>query len=742
MITVEEISSVSFSPLVTKLFSIKWTSNNYISVVTEEGVHVLELVPSIKSPQSNAIFSWSFVYPSDILPAYAFINEINSLTRNIERREIYSLLLEVSLTPKIKGANEVIPRIVDVAWSPENLIHPRKSILAIITSVGAVELLHKIYRIRNWYSICDLSSIWLRTVEDSIKTNLDNCKNEKSRFVTIQRNLRRLQACAMTWSELFKLDNTYYAYLVTAYRSSDIAIWKINQITHSTMEKETPTIVSSVNLNMDTRINVLLWFTIKPNQYLIIIGCCTGQIHGLLYTSDNNNLINIGREIYYDYSDRILVKSLLTVSQNENQMQFIACKTNFILLFGLTRMGKLMSTHFLQIEGFPISGITIIAPERVLTVTQNGIMYMFDTKENYLKSIPVNYKFPRARVQHLGLACSPNRAIVVSVTSPNCTFDHLVNREPSTLRLSFIDEKEWDPNNIIQNFSNKNSNFPWDCLELIRLKATKVSNPMSVLPKVPQNLESISLYELQISMWVSLMKEVLTKKKIVRSIEYEQEITEIQSLIFIHCACKYIDRLVNKPQLSNNEEMSTNLLRMYLEIYLAGEDEEEETIVTKYIREALNKIPNFKLKLESCNLCNEMIVELPWKTTQCPTGHVLSRCALTLLQITTIVYRSCPICGKVYHPCLDEEYEEVLCVYCNVPALYDGRFLDILDTELCSRNLSKPPIPLLELSQNKDDLFENYPFSKEYQNKGESSSKIDNYDKDEHFNITDNSVDI
>ncbi|XP_043505887.1 uncharacterized protein LOC122526509 [Polistes fuscatus] len=737
VMSVEEICNIPFAPLVTTLFAVQWTPNNFISVITEEGVHVLELVPTLKDHQPNATFSWSFIYASDYLPAYAFINEINSLTWNIKRREIYSLLIEAALVPKINDATDVLPKIIDVSWSPENLIHPRKSMLAIVTSVGAVELLHKIYNVRNWYSLCNISSIWLQTIEDSIKSNFNKCEKEESRFISIQENLRRLQACATTWSELFKLENTYYAYFVTAFRSSDIVIWKIDQVTHST-ENVTPTIISKVHLNMNTKINVLLWCTIKPNTYLIIIGCCNGQIQGLLYNGDNKCLENTGVEKYYNYSDHIVVKSLLMVSQNENGMQFIACKTFFILLFGLTNTGKLMSKHYLQIEGFSISGITVIAAERVLITTQNGIMYMFDTQDNNLKNIPINYKLSRARVQYLGLACSPNHSMLITVTSPNSIFDHLVNKEPSILYILSLDGKEWDPMNIIQNYSNKNSNLPWDCLELIRLKAAKVLDPTSVLPKVPKNLESIPLYELKISMWLSLMTEVLTKKKIVQEIEYEEEIAEIQSLIFIRCACAYIDRLVSKTHLSNDQKTSINLLRMYLEIYLAGEEGEEETITTKHAREALNKTSHFKLKVESCNLCGEMFTEIPWKTTQCPRGHILSRCALTLLQIPLLQFRICRICGKEYHPCLDQEYEEVLCLVCNIPALYDGRFLDTQDSVLYARNLSKPPIPLLELSENQDpEMFENSSYTEEQQIEGESSS-IANYDKDETASTNEN----
>ncbi|KAK2580547.1 hypothetical protein KPH14_007680 [Odynerus spinipes] len=681
MISLEEVYNVACSPLVTTLFAVQWTSDNRVSLITERGIHVLELIPSPISPHPTIKFSRSFIYPSDILPTSAFINEVTSLICNTKRRELYSLLMEAALVPKINDVTDILPKIISVCWSPENLIHPSKCMLAIITSVGAVELLHQVST--NWFSICDLSSVWLRTIQDDIKSKFSDYQNKESHFTKIQENLRRLQACAMTWSELFKLDNTYYAYFVTAFRSSEIVIWKIPK---------------------------LFDFSEK----------------------------NIAIEKYYTYTDRIAVNSLQKVSQNESGIQFIACKGFFLLLFGLTTMGKLRYTHYLQIEGFSISGITVIASEHVLITTQNGMIYIFDTRENNLKSIPMKHNLPQTRVQYLGVACSPNRTMLTIVTSPNSTYDHLIIREPSILYILSLDGEEWNPLNIIKRHRNANSSLPWDCLELIRLKAAKISDPMLVLPEKLPNLESLQLYELRISLWLSLITEVLTKRKVIQRIEnIEGEIAEAQPLIFVYCACAYLNRLINKTNLSEDQELSASLLKMYLEIYLAGEDIEEETAISQYARETLNKTSHFKLKVESCNLCGQVISELSWNATKCPSGHKLPRCALTLLQITTIQYRSCSICGQLYHPCLDQEYEEIRCLFCNVPVLYDSRVLDIQNSELYTKNLSKPQVSLVELTQNQDsEMSENFSCTDEHQTEAQSYSVIVNRGKDESCNIT------
>lgn len=733
MISLEEVYNVAFAPLVTTLFTVQWTSDNQISIITERGVHVFEIIPSPMCPQPIIKFVRSFIYASDSLPASTFINEITLLIRNTKRHEAYSFLMEAALTPKINGVNEILPKIVSISWSPENLIHPSKSILAIISNVGAVELLHQIST--NWFSICDLSSIWVKTVKDDINSKLQACENEESRFKTIQENIRQLQACAMTWSELFKLENTYYAYFVTAFRSSDIVIWKMSKISDF-FQSLTPVIASKINLNLNTKINVLLWCTTKPNTHLIIVGCYNGQIQGLLYKRNETSLENKAIEKYYVSSDRIAVNTLQIISQNEQGIQFIACKGFFLLLFNLTTKGKLRYSHFLQIEGFTISGSTVIAPEHVLITTQNGMMYAFDTRDNNLKSIPVKHNLPQTRVQYLGVACSPNRTMVVIVTSPSSTYDHLITREPSILYVLSLEGEEWNPVNIIK--SPRNSYLPWDCLEVIRLKAAKSANPMDILPEKFKNLESLQLYELRISLWLSFMIEVLTKKKSIQKKEnIEGEIVEAKPLIFMHCACEYLNRLINKTCLSEDQELSASLLKMYFEIYLAGEDTEEETLISRYVRETLSKASHLKLKVESCNLCGQVISELSWNATKCPAGHKLPRCALTLLQITTMQYRSCKLCGQLYHPCLDEEYEEVRCLFCNVPVLYDSRVMDIQNSELYSRNLSKSQVPLAELTRYQDpEIAENLSYTEEHQTKTKSYPVIINRNKDESCNIT------
>ena len=118
-------------------------------------------------------------------------------------------------------------------------------------------------------------------------------------------------------------------------------------------------------------------------------------------------------------------------------------------------------------------------------------------------------------------------------------------------------------------------------------------------------------------------------------------------------------------------------MRNHLEIWLAGEEEEAETNLLEKVNQALEVTCKFDLiEQENCSLCNTLIIE-PWAST-CSVGHYLPRCAITSLQVTSLEFRTCTICEEIFHPSLDEEMSEVICPYCDKPALYTKRIFNPL----------------------------------------------------------------
>ncbi|EZA57652.1 hypothetical protein DMN91_003070 [Ooceraea biroi] len=730
----EELYSINISPLVTIPFATQWSPDNQISIITERGVHIFEFEPTPMSPNSTIRFARSFINPPDTLPTYVSINEINPSMWNMEHEEIYSLLMEEMITPKLDGTNDRLPRIVRVAWSPKNLISPSQCALAIVSAAGTVNLLHKVSN--EWYSICDVSSLWLDIVQDQIEPSLDKYKKSSDlSYATITESMRRLQVCSVTWSKLLIMKEETFAYFSVAHCSGDVSIWKIPRVTNFSKSLQ-PKLVGRIDSNVRVKINVLCWITINANKHLLVVGYIDGRIRAVKLTRVDNDLQVASTEQYID-PDCVTIDYLDVISQDKSNLKILATKGSFLLLLCVNLKGVLQNMRYLQVPGFNITGVVAIAPQQFLISTQEKRILAVDVQLDELISINVKSHLPQTHVQYLGLARSPNKVIFLNITSPNMIYDHLVMREPSTMHIFSLKGTTWDPLFIINN-STDLANV-WDCMEVLRLKAVKAEDSTTVLCPSPQTLESSSLYSLQVSMWMTIMTTVSTTKKTISNINHVKEgkMTQALPLISVHSTCRYLDCLTEKDALSEENLLAVSLLRNYLKMYLASENGKSEGTVHRRARKALSAVASYPDRVETCNLCNETINE-PWNAKSCPRGHKLPRCTTTLLQVTSLEYRVCPICGQLFHRCLEEVYEEPRCQLCDVPILHNPYAFDVDQYKFYGTNLSRLHVNVAESSREPEELqnsSENEPTSKWHTSRS-IIVKDDDDDDDESDRIT------
>lgn len=386
-----------------------------------------------------------------------------------------------------------------------------------------------------------------------------------------------------------------------------------------------------------------------------------------------------------------------------------------------------------------ISGVIPIIAQQFLITTQDCRTFVVDTQSNNLVNINIKSHLPQIRVQYLGLAHSPNKVIFVNITSPNMVYDHLVTREPSIMHIFTLKDAICNPLSMIDNSINLGS--IWDCMEILRLKAAKATDPCTVFCPILKKLESLSLYKLQVSMWMTIMMNVCTTKKAIPNMDHirEYKITQALPLIFLYSACAYLENSMKKSILSEDQTLAISLLRRYLEIYqgvLTDEDAKNEEVIDRRIRKILNATIFYSNQIEKCNLCGEVIDGM-WHVKSCPRGHKLPRCCMTLLQITLLEYRICPICGQIFHPCLEDMYEEPQCLFCDVPILRNSYDFDPEDSELYGKNLSLPRIADITESSRDPELEE--PSDKQRRSKWDTLhtySVIVNDDDDESGRIT------
>lgn len=311
----------------------------------------------------------------------------------------------------------------------------------------------------------------------------------------------------------------------------------------------------------------------------------------------------------------------------------------------------------------------------VLVTTQNGEIFLIE-RENDEEFIckPIKMNAVKNNVQYLGLASSLNKMLYIFITSPSIIYDHLIIREPSDLFFfSVFNLPTLNPVEFL--YKQKSLSKAWDCLELIKIYALKYSELPKILPKIEMNIELLSLHELRIAFWIMIISETVKNKNCSDSQKPHEDIEKGRSHIFLYSAVEQLNRLALQGSLTEIQKLSTSLIRNHLDIWLAGEEEEAETELSEMVKQALEVTSKFDLiEQERCNYCNSIIVE-PWAAV-CSEGHKLPRCAITCLQVTCLKFRTCTICEEIFHPCLDEEMDEVICPYCDKPALYKNRILN------------------------------------------------------------------
>ncbi|XP_034940320.1 uncharacterized protein [Chelonus insularis] len=726
-----EIYNLTFHELITATFAVDWSDDNQISIITEKGIHILELQPNPLCVQPIAKFKRSFIYASSFLPCEPFLPVINRVINHFDKEDLYLFMLEVALTPKLDERNEQNPRIVAAAWSPKKLVNPSKCLLVTITSTGAVDLTCKVGN--KWYSVYNLSFRWWKIIENELEFKTENIQVNSVDAESFKKNLRRLLGTTVTWSELFD-KSTVFCYLVTAYRSCDLVIWKIMRLAELSMKVE-PIIAYRTAFDTEVKITQLLWITLSDNKYLIIIGFFDGKIYGLYITETDDCITQKSIYKYEPNADHISVNYLKEFSRSNNEINIIVIKNFFFIVMTLNHEGKFVKQQHIQLTSLSISGLTLIDQEKAMVITRDSQMFTITFKKGLkLTSEPVKHDLKTSKIQFLGIAVAPNHALFVNVTSPNCLYDHLINREPSSLQLFNLKGEKWDPW-LLLNKKDSCLYTHWNCLETIRIKASKELEPEKLLPSIPEDFKYMSVDHLRIIMWLTLITDVLKKKKILKKIDRViGEISKAQPLIFVHAASSHIIKLSQRKELSNSMRLSIHFLRLYLEEFLSSKDKNIEGSVTKKLAEhAIDLTTKMELvRIESCSLCSEVITELPWKSSSCPKGHQLPRCALTLLHITCLKYRNCTVCGRIFHPSLDEIYDEVNCLYCDLPAVYDSRIANVYDNiDDNFRNLSLRPSWDLQNSKIQDSetlAVSEKPSKKRRTNTGDSFTLIINKD--------------
>ncbi|KAJ8668844.1 hypothetical protein QAD02_000103 [Eretmocerus hayati] len=677
----------SINHLVTIKNAFKWSDDNRLSIVSNNGVFVFDFVPS--PMQANPVLNLlqTHINCPESTPGEMYAETIETKIFDWDSRDIRSFLMKPNFTPNFQYTLKASSNIVDVFWSPQDLLCPSRCLLAILTSHGVVELTVSIKHY--WISIYDFSSEWIKTVNSDFQAidsdNLD-CK-------MISTQLERLQATSVAWSPLkTNCDDTPFAYLAIGHRNSEIVVWKIHQVTSDSISAD-----SRLNVEMkfkkkvlpeNLKINTMGWIHVDEGQYLLLIGFFDGQL-GCLKLQEFEGGITCCPFIISHDADLSPVHDVQLLQQRSNNIEIIVTKEKHLCFLMLNGTGQTMHKEFTLIPGFSITGVSLLDFSTVLVATQDGnlclVKKITDEGEWTCKSIK-NCSI-RNDVQYLGVASSKNKILHAVMTSPRYLYDHLVDREPSCINFFYLENSSIE-NPLTILFREKNLSEYWDCLELVKINALKYNQQPKLPLGMEPDFESMPLQKLKVIYWIMIINETYRKKCFpLEQSDLIEDIELCRHNIFLRFALHYLKILIHKNQLSDLQKLCMHLLVRQFNSYLSPKEKSNNSAIVESMREVMREASKLNLPTEEkCNLCNEVITEL--NALSCPTGHLISRCAITCLQVTCTRFRSCMTCQEIFHPSLDAELKKVRCLYCDLPAQYKSRNIDpaVLNSK---KNLSK-----------------------------------------------------
>lgn len=317
--------------------------------------------------------------------------------------------------------------------------------------------------------------------------------------------------------------------------------------------------------------------------------------------------------------------------------------------------------------------------------TENGKIYTVSFSPKVIVKKPLEHKlFAVNHVRCLSLSSSRNNLIFCAVTTPNTTHDHLAPGGRNPTNVHFFSLEGWkDPvDALLRDNVDKSLTNHWDCLELIRFKSTEDANFASTLAATLETSMSSppTLHELRIALWTRTFRNIAVDKA---STEMD---SGLKSLIFQLYAADLLLALALKDSLMDKERSCIRLLRTLLK-----ENRTEHAVACERIEEALKVSENLEHdEPEKCALCQATIQRMPWENWLCPSGHQLTRCSATLLQIKRVKFRSCPVCKLMFHKVLGKMIETPACPFCDVPLDYREAQTNGLKPTPDMRNMSVP----------------------------------------------------
>ncbi|XP_021915507.1 uncharacterized protein LOC110827800 isoform X2 [Zootermopsis nevadensis] len=628
-----------------------------------------EVVPDPDSAQPVSEFYRSWVEPSSHFPTSETGIDCDTLVWNLNKRDVYRLVLDTCLAPTLATTKSVRPYITQVAWSPAGMLQYGRCLLASVTNYGCV-LVH-VPRVKQWLTVTDISSLWT----EHCSQNWDDAGDASESISILQSRAEQLKATAVTWSNLMSSGSKDFGLLVVGLLNGDVVVWRINPVdARRNKDDLQPQILLHLDAKMH-RITALHWRTIDRQTYWLCVGDVRGVVRMFSLSMVRNKLHCTLSTDVWPYSDRIQVSKLLTVPCDKidsSSATIVALKGGFVVAVALDSEGTVVATFPHLVGNLSVTGVVVLDKQRLMVVTHSGSFSLFRVVRNgsLLKleeQVLSSFKVPKSA--YYGIAASSNKAIFCLVTSFCVLFDHLIQRDPTQLTFFKLCDLV-DPYALLLSNESQSLRQYWDCLEIIRLQGPPFR-------KLSDRLDDLSTYQLKMQFWLYRFSVVQgdVEENPERHMALKEELKRAEQLILNRHACVRASELMRQDCLTSEDQQSLSLLLSWLQkvnVEMSGEGP-----TYTMAKDVLRRASKFQYLMDSehCSICDQKCdrIENPTES-QCPAGHSLPRCCHSLLQCSDVPFWICRVCHSISRA-NSGLLEAPVCVFCDSFLYLDDRLL-------------------------------------------------------------------
>ncbi|KAK3913173.1 General transcription factor 3C polypeptide 4 [Frankliniella fusca] len=609
-----------------------------------------------------------------------------------DRKSVYHMILDATLTPSLDNASMPPPRFTQVAWSPPGLLHYGRCLLATLTNYGSAKVEYSWSR--QWRQVIDVSESWSAVCRLSWESR---ALSEEEQYKELCRREAQLRIVAIAWSGLRGKASSPHCLLAAAHRDGVVSFWQVPAVRLRPAPAAAPAedeeaLTTGLVFTLQTGlaqgpgrpvVTQLQWAALAGRADHLLVGDSSGRVR-MWDTALCTRAAGVVAEEHqgldvYPTADRIRVTKLVdcALSADRSERLVVVVKGSFLLVALVDDAAHILATAIRDFQHVALTGVVVTKPGSLVVSAREGDLYhvQCSVEDGGLRiavdAVPSTLSF--ANCSCFGLAASEHRMIWVAASSVSKMYDHLAVKQPTTFYfLTVLDPCSAGPM-LVDNPGRSLTRY-LDCLEVLRVQCQKhgLQPPVDV---TEENLDQRSNYQLRLSLWLSTVALTISN-------ELEADITRrltdlnnrMRQLLFARHACELMERMLAGAAARGATEDELNaisLLRAWMLAFSGTPVASGHWRRTcERVREVLAGSQGLEdLVREDCYIC-EAAVESPtvqeerWMLATCARGHAVPRCSLSLTPCVTVPYFTCRTCRVTAHPSFVSD-SNPLCVFCD-----------------------------------------------------------------------------